>query len=79
MCKLLYVQFTFAKILFKNDLYCYYLETKYPSLCANCKNPLACNSNDQFWGRQGALTCLSEGYGDVAWARLSDVKLQFKV
>ncbi|XP_050544987.1 transferrin-like isoform X2 [Daktulosphaira vitifoliae] len=55
------------------------LKTKYPSLCANCKNPLSCNSNDQFWGRQGALTCLNEGFGDIAWARLSDVKLQFKV
>ncbi|XP_050421210.1 transferrin-like [Adelges cooleyi] len=55
----------------------YTLKTKYPKLCALCKNPLACSSNDRFWGRQGALLCLSDCFGDISWARLSDVRLHF--
>lgn len=60
-------------------MYLYLTEAKYPKLCANCKNPLKCNTNDQFWGRQGALQCLSDCFGDISWARLSDVKAHFKV
>lgn len=54
-------------------------EDKYSKLCANCKNPSKCNENDQFWGRQGSLQCLSDCFGDISWARLSDVKVHFKV
>ncbi|XP_060834228.1 transferrin-like isoform X1 [Rhopalosiphum padi] len=54
------------------------LKEKYPNLCANCKNPSKCNINDQFWGRQGALQCLSDCFGDISWARLSDVRIHFK-
>jgi len=58
---------------------CTCVEDKYPNLCANCKNPSKCSVNDQFWGRQGALQCLSDCFGDVSWARLSDVRVHFKV
>ncbi|VVC35460.1 Hypothetical protein CINCED_3A020998 [Cinara cedri] len=54
------------------------LKDKYPNLCTNCKNPSKCNVNDQFWGRQGSLQCLSDCFGDISWARLSDVRAHFK-
>lgn len=56
-----------------------FAEDKYSKLCANCKNPSKCNENDQFWGRQGSLQCLSDCFGDISWARLYDVKVHFNV
>lgn len=42
-----------------------------------CSNPNGCNVNDEYWGRSGSLLCLTSGSGDIAWARLDDVRSQF--
>ncbi|XP_017783463.1 PREDICTED: transferrin [Nicrophorus vespilloides] len=55
------------------------LKTKYPNLCALCHNPNRCSTNDKYWGRRGPLFCLTDGYGDVSWARLDDVKIHFGI
>lgn len=53
------------------------LKTKYSSLCQLCYDPYRCGVGDKHWGRRGALYCLTSGGGDVAWARLDDVKSHF--
>lgn len=55
------------------------IESKYKSLCSLCELPGQCSSSDKYWGRQGALFCLSDCLGDVAWSRLDDALYHFKV
>lgn len=50
------------------------LKRRYRSLCAACGG--RCDTNDPYWGNQGALTCLAE-VGDVTWAELEDVQTYF--
>ena len=33
--------------------------------------------NDKYFGRVGTLYCLTDGAGDVAWARLPDIQYHF--
>lgn len=54
-------------------------ETKYNSLCGICDVPSVCSQSDKYWGRQGALQCLSDCQGEVAWSMLKDAKLHFSV
>ncbi|KAJ0169866.1 hypothetical protein K1T71_014472 [Dendrolimus kikuchii] len=49
------------------------LKHKYPSLCTACRYPSTCAASDPYWGNSGALACLGEGAGDVAWAEMDDV------
>jgi hypothetical protein len=42
-----------------------------------CDNPSRCEGSDKYWGRRGSLFCLTDGAGDVSWARLDDVRLHF--
>lgn len=39
--------------------------------------PSSCSLNDKYWGRRGPLYCLTDGVGDVAWARLDDTRSHF--
>lgn len=57
----------------------YSIERKYYNLCSNCKNPHNCLSGDIYAGPQGSLLCLTEGQGNVAWARATDVLQHFQV
>ncbi|XP_059044807.1 transferrin-like [Achroia grisella] len=50
------------------------LKRRYSSLCAACAG--RCDTNDPYWGNQGALTCLAEK-GDITWAELEDVRTYF--
>lgn len=54
-------------------------ESKYRNLCAACERPASCYNTDKYYGREGALMCLTDGMGDVAWIRLGDAKVHFKV
>lgn len=56
-----------------------FLESRYRSLCAACDNPASCYHSDKYYGRQGALLCLTDNIGDVAWVRLDDTINHFKV
>ncbi|EDW48101.1 transferrin isoform X1 [Drosophila sechellia] len=53
------------------------LKNRYPSLCEMCYEPDSCDQTDKHWGRRGALYCLTSGGGNVAWARLDDVRSHF--
>ncbi|XP_054736847.1 transferrin [Anastrepha obliqua] len=53
------------------------LKDRYPSLCQLCYDSYRCDIGDKHWGRRGALYCLTNGVGNVAWARLDDVRSHF--
>ncbi|XP_065170841.1 transferrin [Atheta coriaria] len=55
------------------------LKKSYPNLCELCDHPARCNTNDKYWGRRGPLFCLTDGVGDISWARLDDVKIHFGI
>lgn len=38
-----------------------------------------CSKNDKYWGRRGPLFCLTDGAGDITWARLDDVQSHFGI
>lgn len=54
------------------------LKTKYSNLCNMCTNPTLCDSQDEHAGYEGALRCLVDANGDVAWTKLSVAKSYFK-
>ncbi|KZC12392.1 Transferrin [Dufourea novaeangliae] len=55
------------------------LKIKYRNLCTACDNLFeACSSDDKYHGREGALLCLTDNAGDIAWVRLDDTLLHFK-
>ncbi|XP_053977011.1 transferrin isoform X1 [Hylaeus volcanicus] len=54
------------------------LKAKYRNLCAACDNPVGCYSSDKYHGREGALLCLTDNAGDIAWVRLDDTLAHFK-
>lgn len=56
-----------------------FAESKYRNLCAACERPASCYNTDRYYGREGALMCLTDGMGDVAWVRLGDARVHFKV
>lgn len=53
------------------------LKSKYKSLCGLCDVPSVCSQRDKYWGRQGALYCLSDCLGDIAWSMLKDARVHF--
>ncbi|XP_066141002.1 transferrin [Euwallacea fornicatus] len=55
------------------------LKRKYSNLCILCYDPKKCSQQDKYWGRTGSLLCLTDGAGDVSWARLEDVKHHFGI
>lgn len=55
----------------------YELKNKYPNLCEACDNPSRCSKEDKYWGRRGSLFCLTDGAGDISWARWDDVQIHF--
>jgi hypothetical protein len=54
-------------------------ETKYSNLCALCEHPEVCDYPDKYSGYDGALRCLSEHGGQVAWTKVYYVKKHFGV
>ncbi|XP_011156703.1 transferrin [Solenopsis invicta] len=54
------------------------LKSKYRNLCTSCEKPASCYNTDKYYGREGALMCLTDGMGDVAWVRLRDARVHFK-
>ncbi|KMQ96612.1 transferrin isoform x4 [Lasius niger] len=56
----------------------YQLKSKYKNLCAACENPSSCYNTDKYYGREGALLCLTDNVGDVTWVRLDDARVHFK-
>lgn len=54
------------------------LKSKYRNLCGSCGNPAGCYANDKYYGPEGALLCLTDNAGDIAWVRLDDALEHFK-
>lgn len=54
------------------------LKKAYNNLCTMCGNPERCDNVDEHAGYEGALRCLVESHGDVAWTKLSAVSQYFK-
>lgn len=55
------------------------VESKYRNLCSLCDNSASCYVDDKYYGRDGAILCLTDNVGDIAWVRLDDVLQYFKV
>nr|Q02942.1 RecName: Full=Transferrin; Flags: Precursor [Blaberus discoidalis]AAA27820.1 transferrin [Blaberus discoidalis] len=53
------------------------LKAKYPNLCALCEHPEICDYPDKYSGYDGALRCLAEHGGQVAWTKVYYVKKHF--
>lgn len=53
------------------------LKEKYQHLCDLCGDPSSCSRSDKYWGRKGSLLCLTDGIGEISWARLDDVQQHF--
>ncbi|XP_011641592.1 serotransferrin isoform X1 [Pogonomyrmex barbatus] len=61
-----------------DTIFDYQLKSKYRNLCAACERPASCYNTDRYYGREGALLCLTDGMGDVAWVRLGDARVHFE-
>lgn len=57
----------------------YCAESHHHSLCASCDSPLGCFTSDKYHGREGALLCITDNAGDIAWVRLDDTRQHFEV
>jgi len=53
------------------------LKTRYSNLCALCEHPEVCDYPDIYSGYEGALRCLAENGGQIAWTKVYYVKKHF--
>ncbi|KAK7067218.1 Antigen p97-like protein [Halocaridina rubra] len=54
------------------------LKESYNNLCTMCGEPGICGKEDIHSGYEGALRCLVDSHGDVAWTKLSAVREYFR-
>lgn len=54
-------------------------ERRYANLCALCEDPVKCDYPDRFSGYEGAIRCLVENGGDVAFTKVIYVRKFFGV
>ncbi|XP_055389925.1 transferrin-like [Condylostylus longicornis] len=50
---------------------------KYSNLCQLCENPVKCDEYDKYANYDGAIECLINGDGDVAFTTRSDIRKYF--
>lgn len=53
-------------------------EKLHPSLCSLCKDPLSCSQSDEYSGYEGAIQCLLDGAGQVAFTTIDAVDKFFR-
>nr|CAD7601932.1 unnamed protein product [Timema genevievae] len=53
------------------------LKSTYSNLCELCEHPEKCDYPDKFSGYDGAIKCLAENGGEVAWTKVYYVKKHF--
>lgn len=63
---------------FSFDFICF-VERRYSNLCALCEDPVKCNYPDKYSGYEGAIRCLAENGGDVAFTKVIYVRKFFGV
>lgn len=54
------------------------IEKMHPSLCSLCKDPLSCSMSDEYSGYEGAIQCLLDGAGQVAFTTIDAVDKFFR-
>ncbi|RWS30355.1 transferrin-like protein [Leptotrombidium deliense] len=54
------------------------LKKRHPKLCELCKKPSSCSSTDEYSGYVGAIKCLIDGSGDVAFTTIDDAVKFFR-
>ncbi|KAL0269817.1 UNVERIFIED_CONTAM: hypothetical protein PYX00_007426 [Menopon gallinae] len=54
-----------------------WLKNEYSKLCSICEMG-DCGNSEKYRGSAGSLMCLTDGVGEVLWARYDDVKTYFK-
>ncbi|XP_055389924.1 transferrin-like [Condylostylus longicornis] len=65
---------------YSNDrIYDQDLKSRFLNLCKLCNNPIDCSNNDKYASYDGAINCLHDGYGDIAFTRMSSVKQFFNI
>lgn len=57
----------------------YSTERRYSNLCALCEDPVKCDYPDKYSGYEGAIRCLVENGGDVAFTKVIYVRRFFGV
>lgn len=55
------------------------IEKRYSNLCALCEDPTKCDYPDKYSGYEGAIRCLVENGGDVAFTKVIFVRKFFGV
>lgn len=68
-----------VRILILNAVHFFFLEKRYSNLCALCEDPGKCNYPDKYSGYEGAIRCLVEKGGDVAFTKVIYVRRFFGV
>ena len=53
-------------------------ERRHPNLCSLCKDPVACSDIDPYAGTEGAIKCLLEGQGQIAFTTIEAADSYFK-
>ncbi|KAJ8684290.1 hypothetical protein QAD02_020082 [Eretmocerus hayati] len=53
------------------------LKSKYKNLCELCNDPETCDDTDRYHGMNGAMACLTQGVGDIAWLNRADAMNSF--
>ncbi|KAF7995583.1 hypothetical protein HCN44_006690 [Aphidius gifuensis] len=53
------------------------LKETYSNMCALCEKPEVCDYPDKYSGYEGALRCLTQNGGDIAWTKVLYVKRYF--
>ncbi|CAG2113100.1 unnamed protein product, partial [Medioppia subpectinata] len=54
------------------------IERRHPNLCSLCKDPQMCSERDPYAGEEGAIKCLMEGEGQVAFTTIETTEHYFK-
>lgn len=63
--------------MFKKKFHC--IEKRYSNLCALCEDPAKCDYPDKYSGYDGAVRCVVDGKGDVAFTKTYFVKKHFNI
>ncbi|XP_067128089.1 transferrin-like [Centruroides vittatus] len=50
------------------------LKKQHPNLCSLCENPKLCSKSDRYSGYEGALRCLHDDRGDIAFSKTEVVE-----
>ena len=56
----------------------FFVEKQHEKLCSLCRDPVKCNAKDDYFGDEGAVRCVANGDGEVAFTTLDAINDFFK-